>query len=1075
MINETIGASAQPGSHKITLLENRTRALSAADFGFYNTTSISMVGVLITSLPANGSLVRYLAGGDPVTVDAGEWISQADLEAGNLVFRPDATLAAGNSTSLEFRLEDMNGMPPETDTSIDTLTITVLQVGQIATTPVQLNGTSQFTLAADRILSVADTAIKWSGNSTNAVLDNAGLIESTAGGGRAFNASGIATGPRTLTFINRDGAVVQSQNDAIRINVDAPDLRIKVVNAGLIESIVDGQAIDFDAVKSTSQAGQIEIVNEATGVIRAKGADGIRPGELAIIRNAGLIHAAGVVGDKNDGVDWQGRHGVVDNMTGGVISGQRHGITSDVHVDVVNATGAQIIGRNGSGVGSDGTGAVVNYGLIVGAYDGSGTGDGDGIDIDGYATIENYGTIAGLGAGGVDKNGDTNLGEGIAVTGGGTIINYASGVIEGEYRGVFAYGGVTITNAGTIVGGTIGATLWGPIAGSLINSGTISSDGNAVVAQSAPGTKVVNDGQGRIHGGASEGVGVYGVDAEIVNHGTIDGRLGVQFSGTLHNEAGGVISGDIGAYAFGQGTSLYNVGTIIGNRGVYAAGAAHVTNAGAILSDFTAIELSAYDDILTIQKGSHITGYVFGGDGADTLILQNGATFDVGFGFETLVVAGEVMILGANNFAAVRMEAEATLFLGNGASLGDATIDFSDGPAALSVGEGAVFSNGLTSFGTDDAIYLLDLEGVSATVTRVNSEYHVTDRLGRSVEFTASLEVNLRLIAGEDSNGHAVVTAAPHAHLNDFNADGYGDFVWQNTRTGKVTTWSVTGNDAGEVEFRQNTTKDAPGVDRQVIGSLDWNGDGAFDLLVRDKDGAFGIWTARPGESFARDTYLNNSVSPDWKVAGVGDFNGDGRGDIAWRNSLTGNFTTWSSTGTGFVANDYTDSSVSKDWKLAGTLDWNGDGRDDILWRQDGGKFTIWTGSEDGFSKNSYKDASVSNDWRLEAIGDMSGDGRSDLIWRHVQTGELTTWIADDGGFKKNVYEDRTISPEWRVAQVVDMNSDGRADLVFRNEQTSEVTIWHSSGDSFNPNVASIKSVSDDWALIGHGGMIIGG
>jgi hypothetical protein len=56
--------------------------------------------------------------------------------------------------------------------------------------------------------------------------------------------------------------------------------------------------------------------------------------------------------------------------TGGVISSTRHGTTSDADVNVTNEAGALISGRNGSGVGSDGTGTVVNHGTIRGAYNG---------------------------------------------------------------------------------------------------------------------------------------------------------------------------------------------------------------------------------------------------------------------------------------------------------------------------------------------------------------------------------------------------------------------------------------------------------------------------------------------------------------------------------------------------------------------------------------------------------------------------------------------------------------------------------------------------------------------------------
>ncbi len=77
---------------------------------------------------------------------------------------------------------------------------------------------------------------------------------------------------------------------------------------------------------------------------------------------------------------------------------------------VYNRDGGLIVGRNGSGVGSDGNGTVYNWGTIRGEYAGEGNafdhlgegsttsnGDGDGVDIDKNAYIVNYGQIVGAG------------------------------------------------------------------------------------------------------------------------------------------------------------------------------------------------------------------------------------------------------------------------------------------------------------------------------------------------------------------------------------------------------------------------------------------------------------------------------------------------------------------------------------------------------------------------------------------------------------------------------------------------------------------------------------------------------
>lgn len=384
---------------------------------------------------------------------------------------------------------------------------TVIATGTTQTDSISVGGTDHLTVQNGGALSVSDdNAIKWKDASTDLIIDNYGLIESTEDGGRAINASGSDTSPRNITLNNYAGGVIQSQDDAFRINIDITGGIVTVNNAGTIESTGGGQALDFDAVNSTgTSTAQIVINNLAGGVIKADDADAIRPGQGATVNNSGLIYADGPLGESHDGVDFQDHSGTVNNLSGGVISGQRHGITSSVDVDVYNAAGGTITGRNGSGVGSDGNGSVVNYGTITGAYVGTGNGDGDGVDIDGYATVDNFGVIQGTGAAGVDAEGNTNFSEGVVVGGGGTITNHAGATISGANFGVSAGGDILVTNDGTISGTDYGVEMLSPGV-TLINNGTITG-GAAITTNNFDATLIIQRGSvinGDVIGGGAD-------------------------------------------------------------------------------------------------------------------------------------------------------------------------------------------------------------------------------------------------------------------------------------------------------------------------------------------------------------------------------------------------------------------------------------------------------------------------------------------------------------------------------------------------------------------------------------------
>ena len=361
-------------------------------------------------------------------------------------------------------------------------------------------------------------------------INNAGTISNT-GTGRAVDINDN-TAARTLSIINdTTGTISSVAGDTVRVgkNLNASS-SVAITNSGTIQSggsgyVGLGQAIDL---RSVTNAFTSTITNNATGVIEALTDDAVRPGTNTTIENNGIIrsYGANTSGGSNgtaDGIDAGGILGVtVNNNATGTISGARHGITADTNITVTNR--GEIVGRNGSGVGSDGNGTVVNYGTITGAYAGTGNifnsdgtastnGDGDGVDIDGTANITNYGTIQGTGAGGVDSGGQANHSEGIAA-GGGTIDNKSGALIHGAYAGILIDNGsggsgtaaTTITNAGTIQGAASYAIkMVGNFNDTVTNSGTIKAGGGGLAIDMGAGNDKVYLNGGSVSGGNIEG------------------------------------------------------------------------------------------------------------------------------------------------------------------------------------------------------------------------------------------------------------------------------------------------------------------------------------------------------------------------------------------------------------------------------------------------------------------------------------------------------------------------------------------------------------------------------------------
>lgn len=88
----------------VTAQENGSYTFSAANFGFMDVNGTTLSAVEITTLPSAGSLTC-----NGVAVTAGMFVSAADINAGKLVYTPDANASGSNYTSFTFQVRDSNG------------------------------------------------------------------------------------------------------------------------------------------------------------------------------------------------------------------------------------------------------------------------------------------------------------------------------------------------------------------------------------------------------------------------------------------------------------------------------------------------------------------------------------------------------------------------------------------------------------------------------------------------------------------------------------------------------------------------------------------------------------------------------------------------------------------------------------------------------------------------------------------------------------------------------------------------------------------------------------------------------
>ncbi len=233
----------------------------------------------------------------------------------------------------------------------------------------------------------------------------------------------------------------------------------------------------------------------------------------------------------------------------------------------------------------------------------------------------------------------------------------------------------------------------------------------------------------------------------------------------------------------------------------------------------------------------------------------------------------------------------------------------------------------------------------------------------------------------------------------DFNGDGLNDLLWQNAQTGQLVVWNM--SDTTVLAYGQifATVSDTAW---QVAAVNDVNADGSPDLLWQNtQTGQLVFWlmhgtmVSQYGSIFA--------VVPDthWRVASMADFNGDGHPDILWENTQTGQLLVWYMNGTTVTQHGPIFAAVPNTaWRVAGTADYNSDGHPDLLWENgQTGQVLLWLmGGSGGTTVTTYGTplATLSDlHWRIVGTGDTNADGHPDIVWQNTATGQVTRWLTN--------------------------------------------------------------------------------
>ena len=179
--------------------------------------------------------------------------------------------------------------------------------------------------------------------------------------------------------------------------------------------------------------------------------------------------------------------------------------------------------------------------------------------------------------------------------------------------------------------------------------------------------------------------------------------------------------------------------------------------------------------------------------------------------------------------------------------------------------------------------------------------------------------------------------ASQNQGSTSFDANGGPDLIWQNGATGHSTLWYMSG--AQNNALRAWAYLTGPIAPWSIATTADLNGDTKPDLVLQNSvTGQITVWfmTGPDGNQLADWKYIQPSTMTDWRVAGAADFDLDGNTDLVLQNVSTGQATIWYLAG-GQLSGRWAwlVPGAIPEWAIAGVADLDGDTHPDLVLQND--------------------------------------------------------------------------------------------------------------------------------------------
>ena len=284
----------------------------------------------------------------------------------------------------------------------------------------------------------------------------------------------------------------------------------------------------------------------------------------------------------------------------------------------------------------------------------------------------------------------------------------------------------------------------------------------------------------------------------------------------------------------------------------------------------------------------------------------------------------------------------------------------------------------------------------------------------------------------------APVAPGPRRVVNDLDADGLSDMIWQGPGNGYFETWRMESQRLARALGFQ-----LPAAHR-VLTAGDLNGDRKLDLVVRSDTNAL-LYYQGDGITFAVQPIARPAI-PGWRTIGSTDIDGDGNHDLLWMHSDSSYFEIWLMQGA--VVKSVRGYTLPVGTRVTTTGDFAGDGKADVLVINAAREMTMWLGDGQGFNPQRLSITTpVAAGWVAWGDVDMNADGRADLLWSTPALSYFEWWNMQ--GAQVQRASGATPPADQRVAGTGDFNGDGLADMLLKGVG-NDLHVGVSDGVLFN-------------------------